>query len=90
MTTAEGFDYRERKSGEVAIFHHGKMAKMMRGDDAKKFLAALKEGEPQEVMSEFAGNDGQVARAAGPGSSGPSLHGNGQAHQQREFRRKSG
>lgn len=90
MTTPEGFDYRERKNGEVAIFHHGKLAKMMRGEDAKKFLGELKDGEPQEVMAQYAGNDGQVARTAGRASSGPSLHSNGVAHPQREFRRKSG
>lgn len=88
MTAPEGFDYRERKNGEVAIFHHGKLAKMMRDDDAKKFLDALKKGEAQEVMAEFAGGDAQVARPDGP-SSAPTLHGNGPAHSRPEFRRKS-
>lgn len=88
MTAPEGFDYRERKNGEVAIFHHGKLAKMMRDDDAKKFLAALKKGEAQEVMAEFAGSDAQVARPDGPGSQS-GLHGNGPAHTKTEFRRKS-
>lgn len=88
MTAPEGFDYRERKNGEVAIFHHGKLAKMMRADDAKKFLASLKKGDAQQVMAEFAGNDAQVARPDGPGSA-PTLHGNGPAHTQTEFRRKS-
>lgn len=88
MTAPEGFDYRARKNGEVAIFHHGKLAKMMRDDDAKKFLDAVKKGDAQEVMAEFAGTDAQVARPDGPGST-PGLHGNGPAHTKTEFRRKS-
>ena len=88
MTAAEGFDYRARKNGEVAIFHHGKLAKMMRDDDAKKFLAAIKDGDKQQVMADFAGSDAQVARPDGPGSQA-GLHGSATAHTKPEFRRKS-
>lgn len=92
MSGAEGFDYRTRANGEVAIFHHGKLAKMMRGDEAATFLAAVKEGDAQQAMADAVGNDGQFARP-GVGGTGPTadaLHGNGDAHAPKEFRRKSG
>lgn len=88
MTAPEGFDYRARNNGEVAIFHHGKLAKILRDDNAKTLLNALEKGDKQEVLAEFAGSDAQVARPDGPGSQA-GLHGNGAAHAKTEFRRKS-
>ena len=90
MSSAEGFVYRTRSNGEVAIFHHGKMATMMRGDEAKAFLAALEDGDQQDVMARFAGNDGQVARPGTQATSTAGLHGNGEAHAVKDFRRKTG
>ncbi|WP_084104712.1 hypothetical protein [Demequina sp. NBRC 110056] len=88
--SAEGFDYRTRTNGEVAIFHHGKLAKMMRDAEAQKFLDAIKGGDAQEVMAAAVGNDGQMARPGSQATSSTSLHGNGEAHPHQEFRRKSG
>lgn len=90
MATAEGFDYRTRSNGEVAIFHHGKMSKLMRDDEAKDFLTSLKDGDAQQLMADAVGNDGQSARpGGGPQAPGSSMHGNGSAHTVTEFRRKS-
>ena len=90
MSGAEGFDYRTRTNGEVAIFHHGKMAKMMRGSEAEEFLEAIKDGDKQEVMSRFVGNDGQMSRPGVQATSSAGLHGNGEAHAVKDFRRKTG
>ncbi|WP_062077593.1 hypothetical protein [Demequina globuliformis] len=91
MTAPEGYDYRTRSNGEVAIFHHGKLSTLMRGDDAAGFLEALSDGEPQEVMARFAGNDGQNEHpGGGAGAPGVGLHGNGEAHAHQDFRRKTG
>lgn len=90
MSGAEGFDYRTRTNGEVAIFHHGKMAKMMRDQDAKDFLEAIKDGDKQEVMSRFVGNDGQMSRPGVQATASSGLHGNGEAHAVKDFRRKTG
>ena len=91
MSAAEGYDYRTRTNGEVHIFHHGKLAKMLKDEPAQDFLAAVKDGDAQAVMAAAAGNDGQGGgvhgSAQGPGTH---LHGNGAAHAQKEFRRKSG
>ncbi len=92
MSAAEGFDYRTRSNGEAVIFHHGKLAKMMRGDEAKSFLEEVKSGDPQQVMAAHVGNDGQDEK---PGSAGKqqgpaALHGNGEAHANKDFRRKTG
>ncbi|MDE0571850.1 hypothetical protein ON058_00275 [Demequina sp. B12] len=92
MSGAEGYDYRTRTNGEVAIFHHGKLAKLMREQEAQEFLGAVKDGDAQEVMARFVGFDGQAER---PGSTGKhpaadALHGNGEAHGHQDFRRKTG
>ncbi|WP_297082188.1 hypothetical protein [uncultured Demequina sp.] len=90
MSGAEGFDFRTRSNGEVAIFHHGKLSKMMRGDEAESFLAAVKDGDAQEAMAAAVGNDGQLSRPGAQAASATALHGNGEAHAHQEFRRKSG
>lgn len=91
MSAPEGYDYRTRTNGEVHIFHHGKLAKMLKDEPAEDFLAAVKHGDAQAVMADAVGNDGH---GGGPrsGPSGPASHlrGNGEAHAHQEFRRKSG
>lgn len=89
--SAEGYRYGTRTNGEVAIFHHGKLAKMLRDEAAQEFLAAVKEGDEQAVMAAAAGNDGQMARpTSGTGVQGRNVRGDGAAHGHKEFRRKSG
>ncbi|MDN4478607.1 hypothetical protein [Demequina lignilytica] len=88
---SEGYDYRTRTNGEVHIFHHGRLARMLRDDPAQDFLAAVKDGDAQEVMAAAVGNDGQGGGVGGPATGpGTHLHGNGAAHAPQQFRRKSG
>ena len=92
MSTAEGFEHKERPNGDVAIFHHGKMAKMIRGADAKKLLTALgkKDADQQQVIAAAVGGAANAARP-GTGPQGPKgLGGDGQAHSHAEFRRRGG
>jgi hypothetical protein len=89
MSTAEGFEYRERKSGEVAIFHHGKLVKMMRGAEAKAFVAAVKKGDAQQVMLDVVGEKAARLPGNGPIEGGKALGGDGQAHAHGVFRRRS-
>ncbi|WP_062465183.1 hypothetical protein [Demequina soli] len=89
--SAEGYDYRTGPSGEVTIFHHGKLARRLTDAPAQEFLAAVEGGDAQALMAAAAGRDGQgggvQGSAQGPGAH---LHGNGAAHGVQQFRRKSG
>jgi hypothetical protein len=94
MSTSQEYRFATRTNGEVVIFHHGKLAKMLRDEPAQEFLAAVKEakdGADQQLMAETVGNDGQTARpTSGTGPTGKSLNADGAAHGHKEFRRKSG
>lgn len=55
----EGFTYHERKSGEVEVLHVGKLATLLRGRQAEKFLeraAGATDGELQHLMARVTGN----------------------------------
>jgi hypothetical protein len=55
----EGFTYRERKSGEVEVLHVGKLATLLRGRQAERFLeraAGATDGELQHLMARVTGN----------------------------------
>jgi hypothetical protein len=56
MGTAEGFEYCERKGGEVAITHHGRPAVTLRKVAAARFLRDIETADPQEVMARVTGN----------------------------------
>ena len=56
MAAPEGFEFAERKSGEVAIFHHGRLATTLRKEAAARFLKDAKAGDPQELMARATGN----------------------------------
>jgi hypothetical protein len=54
-----GFTYRVRKSGEVEIFHRGRLASTLRGNDAEDFTRdAGDEGSAgaQQLMARITGN----------------------------------
>ena len=51
----EGFDYR-RAGDEVVISHHGRRATTLRGAAARRFLAEVERGDPQELMARVTGN----------------------------------
>ena len=52
-----GFRYRVRKSGEIEILHHGRLASTLRGRAAMDFLATAE--------SDFAAAQQAMARATG-------------------------
>lgn len=56
MSDPTGFSFIARKSGDVVISHHGRVATVLRGDRASRFLAAVEGGEPQELMARITGN----------------------------------
>lgn len=57
MGEAAGFAYEERKSGEVAVSHHGRFVTVLRGAKAKKFLDDVSDGsDDQELMARVTGN----------------------------------
>ncbi|MCB2412829.1 hypothetical protein LGT39_08220 [Demequina sp. TTPB684] len=91
MSGPNGFDYRTRTNGEVHIFHQGKLAKMLKDEDAQKFLAAIKDGDPQQIMDDAVGAQHSNGRVSGgPTGPGSHLHGNGAGHAPTQFRRKTG
>ena len=54
-----GFRHRRRKSGEVEVLHHGRLAATLRGPDAADFLAELlrcSDAEQQQLMARLTGN----------------------------------
>jgi hypothetical protein len=61
MASSElGFDFRVRKSGDVEITHHGRLAATLRGDAAQTFLSDVEamddEDEQQQLMARVTGN----------------------------------
>ena len=51
-----GFEYRVRKDGDVVIHHHGRLATVLRGQAAVRFLADVGDKDPQELMARVTGN----------------------------------
>ena len=55
MTAPEGFAWTRHRQ-EVRITHHGRHAVTLRGAAAARFLAAVEDGDPQELMARATGN----------------------------------
>ena len=54
-----GFTYRVRKTREVEVLHHGKLAATLRGTDAADFLSEVEAGglaDAQQLMARLTGN----------------------------------
>lgn len=61
MAAPEGFDWTERKNGDVVITHHGRVATTLRGRQAADFLDDVgsglgDSGADQELMARLTGN----------------------------------
>lgn len=58
MANPEGFSFKVRKEGNVLVFHHGKMATILRGKKAKDFIADTEaaDADQQELMARITGN----------------------------------
>jgi hypothetical protein len=51
-----GFEWTQRKSGDVVVTHHARVAAILRGKAAIKFVSDVARGDPQEVMARVTGN----------------------------------
>jgi hypothetical protein len=54
-----GFSFRRRKTGEVQVLHHGRLAATLRGSQAAVFLAdaaQASEADVQQLMARLTGN----------------------------------
>ncbi len=54
-----GFTWRARKSGDVEVLHHGRVAATLRGTKAAEFLADVEggaESAAQQLMARVTGN----------------------------------
>jgi hypothetical protein len=57
MAEAEGFTFEVRKSGEIVIRHHGRLAAVLRGRTADRFLTEMNGGTDQQArMARLTGN----------------------------------
>ena len=58
MPAPTGFTFETRKSGEVVIRHHGRVATVLRGQAAARFLADAEtgSGDLQARMARLTGN----------------------------------
>ncbi len=52
----DGFSYRLRKNGDVALLHHGRPAGVLRGAVAAQFLIDVDNEDPQQLMARLTGN----------------------------------
>ncbi|MFW2512388.1 hypothetical protein ACNI3K_01260 [Demequina sp. SO4-13] len=85
MTESENFSYTTRKNGEVEILRGGSVSRLLRGDDARDFLAQVKEGDAEEVMARFVDSQSETAQTSGTDThpamerpfDGPVPHGDG-------------
>lgn len=64
-----GFEFDVRKSGEVVIRHHGRLAATLRGKEAERFVAQAQREDAAAMQQRMArltgnyrrGNEGQAA-----------------------------
>lgn len=59
MPGPDGFTFEARKSGEVVIRHHGRVATLLRGRKAETFLTDVGDAsaaDAQELMARVTGN----------------------------------
>lgn len=56
MTAPDGFEWSRRKSGDVVISHHGRVATTLRGRRAAEFMVDVLDGDEQELMARLTGN----------------------------------
>ena len=56
MGKPDGFEWTQRKNGDVVVTHHARPAAILRGSAAIKFVADVGRGDPQEVMARVTGN----------------------------------
>lgn len=56
MASPDGFEWSQRKGGDVVITHHGRNAATLRGQKAIEFLDDVTDSDSQELMARLTGN----------------------------------
>ncbi len=56
MARPTGFDWTQRKNGDVVVTHHGRVAATLRGRAATSFVEDVAVGDAQELMARLTGN----------------------------------
>ena len=56
MAAPSGFEWTERKNGDVVITHHGRQAATLRGRKAAAFLDDVDGFQDQELMARITSN----------------------------------
>lgn len=56
MSEPSGFRYEARANGEVVITHHERVATVLRGGKASRFLDDVARSDEQELMARVTGN----------------------------------
>lgn len=56
MGRPDGFEWSRRKNGDIVISHRGRVAATLRGRRADAFVAAVVEGDDQDLMARLTGN----------------------------------
>jgi hypothetical protein len=56
MPEAHGFSWTQRKNGEVVISHHGRIATVLRGAEARRFIADVEVRDDQRLMARLTGD----------------------------------
>lgn len=57
-----GFRFENRRSGDVVILHHGRVATTLRGRQAREFVAAVEGGDARAVQQRMARLTGKDKR----------------------------
>lgn len=82
---SDNYEYRTRPNGDVELSRDGQIARVLTGDDAKRFSAQVKDGDVQQVLAQFvdvdatrqAGSQDQGHPATDDPLPGPTPHGDG-------------
>jgi hypothetical protein len=56
MPPPTGFEWTQRKNGDVVITHGGRLAGILRGKSTAAFIASLENHDAQELMARTTGN----------------------------------
>ena len=56
MSRPEGFEWQRGSNGDVAVFHHGRVAWTLKGRRAQEFVEDIELGDAQELMARLTGN----------------------------------